>query len=166
MNISRNQIVTGIVMLIVGLIAGAAIASAVNGGMNSAAEQAADVAKIQEVWNEYAAASDARDFERWLALWVDDGLRMAPSDFGARQVGKEQIRAVMQPAFDLFDQTGSINSLEIQVMGEWAYSHGAFEIMTTPKGGGDTMVQTGQFLTILVKQDDGSWKIAIDCFNF
>jgi ketosteroid isomerase-like protein len=36
----------------------------------------------------------------------------------------------------------------------------------TSKDGGDTLVLNGNFLSILEKQDDGSWKIAIDCFNF
>jgi ketosteroid isomerase-like protein len=36
----------------------------------------------------------------------------------------------------------------------------------TPKEGGETTSYSGKFLDILVKQADGSWKIAIDCHNY
>jgi len=35
----------------------------------------------------------------------------------------------------------------------------------TPKAGGKTIKLDGKYLTILERQADGSWKIAIDCFN-
>jgi uncharacterized protein (TIGR02246 family) len=160
-NIPRNQMVMGMVLLVVGLIGGAVIGCAAN----SDADQAADVAKVQEVWDEYAAAVNAGDFERWIALWIDDGLRLPPPVLGSRQVGKEEIQAAMQPMFDSSDQTAIINVEDVQILGDRAYSQGTFDITVTPKEGGDTLVLGGSFLTILEKQDDGSWKIAIDCFN-
>jgi uncharacterized protein (TIGR02246 family) len=124
-----------------------------------------DVGLVYELWNEYAAAVNAGAFERWISLWLDDGIRMTPSSFGPRQVGKEQIQAAVQPLFDSSDLTATINAEEVQILGERAYSHGTFEMTVTPKGGADTLVLNGNFLTILEKQGDGSWKIAIDCFN-
>lgn len=125
-----------------------------------------DVAQIYQVWKEYAAAVNEGDFERWIALWMDDGVRMPPSDSGPRQVGKEQIRAVMQPSFDAFNSEITINAEEIRILGERAYSYGDFDYTVTPNEGGDTLEFRGNFLTILAKQADGSWKIAIDCSNF
>lgn len=162
MNISRKQMVMGIALLLVGLIGGAAIGCTTN----SDADQAADAAKIQEVWDEYTAAVNAGDFERWIALWSDAGLRLPPPATGPRQVGKEQIQAAMQPMFNSSNQTATINAEDLQILGDRAYSYGTFEITVTPKDGGDTLVLNGNFLSILEKQDDGSWKIAIDCFNF
>jgi len=124
-----------------------------------------DVAQVYELWNEYAATVNAGDFERWISLWIDDGIRMSPSNLGPRQVGKEQIQAAVQPLFDSSDLAATISTEEVQILGERAYSHGTFEITVTPKDGGDTLVLNGNFLTILEKQNDGSWKIAIDCFN-
>jgi len=51
-------------------------------------------------------------------------------------------------------------------LGDRAYSHGLYGFSMTPKAGGDTTKVTGKFLTIFQKQADGSWKIAIDCFNY
>jgi ketosteroid isomerase-like protein len=61
---------------------------------------ASDVAQVYELWNEYAAAANAGDLERWMSLWIDEGIQMAPDE--PPRVGKEQIRAGMQPGFDLF----------------------------------------------------------------
>ena len=62
--------------------------------------QVVDVAQVYELWNEYAAAANDGDMERWLALWNDDGIQMPPG--AARRVGKAEIRRGMQPLFDLF----------------------------------------------------------------
>ena len=123
-----------------------------------------DVAQIYELWNEYAAAWHAGDMERWIALWTDDGIQMPPG--APRNVGKEQIRTANQPGMDQNDYEMTINPDQVQVLGDRAYSHGLGGFTMTPKEGGDTVEFIGKFLTILEKQVDGSWKIAIDCFNY
>ena len=126
--------------------------------------QIADVAQVYELWNEFAAAATAGDMERWLALWSDDGIQMPPG--AERQVGKEQIRREVQPRFDLYDQKMTIDLEEVRILGDWAFSHGTYKFALTPKEGGETSNGSAKFLTILAKQDDGSWKIVIDCFNY
>ena len=126
--------------------------------------QIADVAQVYELWNEFAAAATAGDMERWLALWSNDGIQMPPG--AERQVGKERIRREVQSRFDLYDQKMTIDLEEVRVLGDRAYSHGTYKFALTPKKGGETSNGSGKFLTILAKQGDGSWKIAIDCFNY
>ena len=124
-----------------------------------------DVARVYEVWNEYAAAATAGDMERWISLWIDDGIQMPPGV--PRRVGKEEIRREMQPVFDLFNTSKmTIQTEEVRILGDRAYSHGTCEFEITPKEGGETKSYSGKFLDILEKQVDGSWKIAIDCHNY
>ncbi len=123
-----------------------------------------DVALVYELWNEFAAAVTAGAMGRWIALWMNDGIQMPPG--APRRVGKEQIRAEMQPVFDLFITDMTVNPDEVCVLGEQAYSHGTCAFTMTPREGGDTAEISGKFLTIMEKQVDGSWKIAIDCFNY
>ncbi|UCC99646.1 MAG: SgcJ/EcaC family oxidoreductase, partial [Phycisphaerales bacterium] len=123
-----------------------------------------DVAQIYQLWKAYAAALTAGDMERWIALWTDDGIQMPPG--APRRVGVEQIRASMQPLFDLYQWAITINPEEVRVLGDRAYSHGTYEFALTPKEDGETMEGSSKYLTILEKQADGSWKIAIDCFNY
>lgn len=123
-----------------------------------------DVAQIYALWNEYAAAWSAGDMAGWIALWIDGGIQMPPGV--PRNIGKEQIRTAMQPLLDVYDNEMTINPEEVRVLGDRAYSHGHYALAMTPKAGGDTAEVRGKFLTILEKQVDGSWKIAIDCFNY
>lgn len=126
--------------------------------------QVSDVAQIYKLWNEYAAAVTAGDMERWLSLWIDNGIQMPPD--APRRAGKETIRAEMRQRFDLFDWRMAIHPDQVQVLGDQAYSYGVYEFVMMPREGGDTSEGTGNFLTILQRQIDGSWKIAIDCFNY
>lgn len=133
-------------------------------GKDLGRKQASDLVEIDALWAEYAAAATAGDMERWIALWHDEGVQMPPD--AACRTGKARIRSEMQPLFDLFDMQVVIYPDGIQVHGDQAFSHGLYAFAMTPKEGGDRIEIKGKFLTILDKQADGSWKIAIDCFNY
>ena len=124
----------------------------------------ADVAQVYELWNEYAAAANERDIERWICLWIDDGIQMLPGT--PNRIGKAQIRRGMQSLFDLFESRKMvIQPEEVRILGERADSHGTYELEMAHQDGGETRSYSGKFLDILEKQVDGSWKIAIDCHN-
>jgi uncharacterized protein (TIGR02246 family) len=126
--------------------------------------QVAEVTLIYELWNEYAAAANDGDIARWISLWCDEGIQMPPGV--PRRVGKEQIQKGMQPLFEISNTTMTVHPNEVRVLGDQAYSHGAFEIEILDKEDGRSESLSGNFLSILEKQGDGSWKIAIDCHNF
>ena len=123
-----------------------------------------DVAQIYELWNAYAAAWCAGDMESWLDLWTEDGIQMPPD--APRNVGKQQIRTANQLRMDQNDYEMTIKPDEVRVLGVRAYSHGVGGSKMTPKEGGSTVTFIGKFLTIFEKQVDGSWKIAIGCYNY
>jgi uncharacterized protein (TIGR02246 family) len=124
-----------------------------------------DVAQIYQLWKEYADAINAGDFERWIALWTDDCLHAPPSETGPRQYGKDIIRARMGSGFASSGREMTVNTEEVDVLGEKAYSHGTFTLTVTPEGGSDKIKKIGNFLSILEKQVDGSWKIHIHTWN-
>jgi uncharacterized protein (TIGR02246 family) len=124
-----------------------------------------DVAKVYKLWDEYFDCQHSGDIERWISLWIEDGIQMPPDS--PRRVGVVQIREAMQSRFDHFILSNTtINTEEVRILGNRAYSHGTFTYNITPKVGGETQFISGKFLEILVKQADGSWKIAIDCQNY
>ena len=124
-----------------------------------------DVGLVYELWNEYAAAANDGDLARWISLWCEDGIQMPPG--ALRRVGREQIRQEMQRLFDEFTTSNMvIHTEEIRILGDRAYAHGTLEYEITPREGGETMSYSVKFLDVLEKQVDGSWKIAIDCFNY
>jgi ketosteroid isomerase-like protein len=84
-----------------------------------------------------------------------------------RRVGKVEIQRGMQPRFELFDTHRlTMNTEEVRILGDLAYAHGTYEFELVPKHGGQAKRYSGNFLDILEKQIDGSWKIAIDCQSF
>lgn len=121
-----------------------------------------DVASIQALWKEYASATRDGDMDRWLSLWIPEGMQMPPG--APKRIGLQQIREGNLPLMDLFDAVLDIVPDEIRILGDHAYSHGNYEYAMTPKEGGDATRGHGNFLTIFVRQADGSWKIAINCF--
>jgi uncharacterized protein (TIGR02246 family) len=123
-----------------------------------------DVAAIYELWYAYASAMNDRDLARWLDLWVDDGILLDPDR--PPLVGKEQILLVMKPSFDRFITSKMmIHTEEVQIFGDRAYAYGTFTCERIRKSGRVDWNCSGNFLDILAKQADGSWKIAIDCHN-
>ncbi len=124
----------------------------------------ADIAAINDIWPQYCASLIDGDMDRWISLWADDGIQMPP-DTPARK-GKEKIREANQLLLDLYHwDIAAINVEETHVAGDWAFSRGNYTWAWTPKDGSEKMAGTGKFLTIFQRQDDGSWKIARDCFN-
>ena len=79
--------------------------------------------------------------------------------------GIEQIGAALQPVIDLFDTEMTILPENVHILGDYAYSYGSYKHAMTPKEGGESISDAGMFLTILEKQANGSWKIAIICCN-
>ena len=124
----------------------------------------ADIAAVNDIWPQYCASLIDGDMDRWIFLWADDGIQMPP-DTPARK-GKEKIREANQLLLDLYHwDIAAINVEETHVAGDWAFSRGNYTWAWTPKDGSEKMAGTGKFLTIFQRQDDGSWKIARDCFN-
>lgn len=124
----------------------------------------ADVARIDELWNEFAVSLNAGDLERWLALWREDGIQLAPDT--PRRVGIAQIRTGVESLLANFDTEVFVYLEEIRVSGDEAYTHGSHEFVMTPKEGGDVITCKGKFLTILRRALEGAWQIAIDCCNY
>ncbi len=122
-----------------------------------------DLALIQELWDEYASAVTAGDLERWISLWTRGGIEI--SGAGRLLSGAKNIRAARQPVMDLFDTKMTITPEGVQILGDSAYSYGSYKHVVTPKEGGDSIGNSGRFLTVLQKQAAGSWKIVVACFN-
>lgn len=125
-----------------------------------------DIAAIKEILKKYEVAANAGDFDSWISLWTDDGVRM-PSN-GPSRSGVAQITEEMKPAFEQFTIDIKITSFEeARVFGDIGLSRCSYNLAITPKAGGDKIIlePDGKALTIYKKQLDGNWKIIYDCFN-
>ncbi len=118
---------------------------------------------INEFWVEYASTYSAGDIDAWVSLWTEDGVQMPPGE--PPVVGKDQIIVRNQGVADTFAVEMDIDNEEVNVAGDLAYSRGTFTSVLTPREGGQSISVDGKFMTILVRQSDGSWKIHRDIFN-
>ena len=122
-----------------------------------------DVAAINDVWKEYQASVNAGDAIRWASLWTEDGIQMQPGV--APIIGRQLISEGLAGAMNLFTYDQQITIIETIVSGDWAFSRGSWTSTLTPKGEGQAYFLDGKFMTVFMRQTDGSWKIHRDIMN-
>lgn len=134
-------------------------AAAMLAGTGGAA--ADDEAEIRDIWQKYSAARVAGDADAWLALWDADAIKLSE---GSPARSRAELDAGVPKSFAATPTSAmNIHADEIVVTGDWAYSRGTYDADRTV--GGEATHIDGKFLTILKRQDDGSWKIYRDMSN-
>jgi uncharacterized protein (TIGR02246 family) len=122
----------------------------------------ADIAAINELYDQYCLGGNTGDLALFISLWADDAIRLEPNT--PPIVGKEQIRGRFEAPFEQFDQHVAIHGeTEVQVSGDMAFSRGAFTVSIAPKEGGTMTHIEGKWMDILKRQADGAWKIYRNC---
>lgn len=84
---------------------------------------------------------------------------------GESYIGPEGIRRVMLPLFadSTLDISWDPNYAEVAGSGDMGYTVGRYEIRA--EGDAAPMSETGTYLTVWTRQDDGSWKVKADIGN-
>jgi uncharacterized protein (TIGR02246 family) len=132
-------------------------------GTDESADVRADVAAIEALLQQYGSVVTTGDLDAWLALWIEECVVMPPEMPAV--YGKDNLRALQAPSFENFKWSMTVNTQEVKVSGNLAFARGTYSAMLTPKGGGAPQKVEGKFLSILERQNDGTWKLARDCFN-
>jgi len=128
----------------------------VGGGSNR--DEVKQAIKADEAkWNQQFKAKDS---EGLVGHYADDAFFVAPGVAGAE--GSTPIRqvyanALTDPAFEIHFSSDKIDS-----SGDLAYARGHFDEKYTDKKTGKVMADSGFYLTVYKKQDDGSWKAVED----
>jgi ketosteroid isomerase-like protein len=124
------------------------------------AGEAEDQAAIKDLWATYAklvVIGDVDAAKAWLTLYDAQGIQMPPGiPARPKSVLDEVIPKAWSP--DRADAM-NIDPQEIVILGDYAYTRGLY---TVSSKAGDV---DGKFMTILKRQNDGSWKIYRDIFN-
>jgi uncharacterized protein (TIGR02246 family) len=123
----------------------------------------ADLAAIDKLWQQFTLADNTGDLDLMMSLWTEDGVRMAPD--APAVVGKTRIREAEKPMFEAMKNKLTLYPEQTLVSGDLAFSRGVAVLSMTPKAGGKTTTIKAKYGTVLVRQKDGSWKVAVDNFN-
>lgn len=113
--------------------------------------------------NEYSRATLAGDADRFLALWDEDAVQMPQAD--GMVVGKQDLGVFWRLSF----KTATYEVFDIEITDAHAEQHlgvvyGNFKWVIRFKSGVRES-RNGKYLTVLKREPDGSWKIALDCSN-
>ncbi len=113
---------------------------------------------IRERHDAYNAAFGAADPEAVVAFYADNAIRV-DSD-GTVMEGTAAIRNVLSTFFGDNDYVlDEVTAPDIQASGDLAVTLSVFREHWTPKAGGETSRQVGQWLVVWQRQSDGSWLI-------
>jgi len=122
----------------------------------------ADVTAIRSLIDSYEQAILAGDYDAAVALWTEDVIRMHPNasttEGRAAMLEEFEARTHVVKEFDHpFDEIDGRDGL--------AYARGPYTITVTIPGNPEPVSDSGKSLVILRKQEDGSWLMAIGCWN-
>lgn len=127
--------------------------------------RAADVQAVKDIEAAWVKDAAAKDPDKWASYFSDDGAGLYP---GAPTVtGKDGLKAAMKPfmADPNFALTFASTRVTASKGGDMVYSQGTYTMtMTNPKTK-KPVTDHGKYLTVYMKQSDGSWKAVADTFN-
>ena len=148
------------------LLCTAALAMALGGCDKAAGSKSGDpdaakkaIQADEAKWNEQFKSKDT---EGLVGHYSDDAFFAAPGLAGTE--GSTNIRQVYanastDPAFELHFKSDKI---DVSKSGDMAYSRGKFDEQYTDRKTGNVMSDSGSYITVYKKQDDGSWKAVED----
>ncbi|MGH9647402.1 MAG: YybH family protein [Bryobacteraceae bacterium] len=127
--------------------------------------RAADVQAVKEVEAAWVKDAATKDAAKWASYFSDDGAGLYPG--GPTVTGKEALKSSIAPM--LADPNFALNFESTHVVaakgGDMVYSYGTYTMtMSNPKTK-KPMNDKGKFMTVYMKQADGSWKAVADTFN-
>lgn len=127
--------------------------------------RAADVQAVKDLEAAWAKDAAAKDPDKWASYFTEDGSGLYP---GAPVLnGRAAIKAalatyVSDPNFSL---TFASNRAMASKGGDMVYTQGSYTMTMTDPKTKKPVTDHGKYLTVFVKQPDGSWKAVADTFN-
>jgi uncharacterized protein (TIGR02246 family) len=143
----------GVVLALLCLLAGCSSSMAT-------ATRSADVRAIQELEAAWARDIKAKNLEKWVSYYAEDGSILLPHS--PPVTGRDNIREALRsriadPNFSLVFHPSTI-----EVSENLAYSRGVYEITRTDWRTKAPVTDQGKYVTVYKRQPDGSWKAVQD----
>ncbi len=147
----------GIAVVLTGLI----LACAAPGPTVDLEAERASLMEADRAWSE--TVGDAQAFA---AVFEPQGKLMPPED--PLLIGPEAIRnmATQMFAVEGFSLTWQADSAEVSGDASLGYTTGSFQIEVPAGPDSGAVKRTGDYTTVWRKQQDGSWKVAVDCVSY
>ncbi len=127
--------------------------------------RAADLQAVKDVETAWLKDASSKSGEKWASYFTEDGSGLYPGS-GILN-GKAAISAAMTPVLTDPNFSMDFHSTKARASkgGDMVYSQGVYTMTMTDPKTKKPMTDKGKFLTVFVKQPDGSWKAAADTYN-
>lgn len=126
---------------------------------------AADVKAVEDMQAAWAKDANTKDADKWASYFTEDGSGLYPGTPTLH--GKAAIKAAMAPYFS--DPNFTVNFGPTRTVaskgGDMVYSEGTYTMTTINPKTKKPVTDKGKYLTVFMKQPDGSWKAVSDTFN-
>ena len=126
--------------------------------MHTGKSVAKDRAAIEKLLEENIMAFNAGNPSALARYYEEDAVQFPPNS--PALTGWETIRSTLERELKGVKVTATIEVVEVFTAKRWAFARCTYRMVTTAPGGGQPTVVTGNWLNILRRQPDDSWKIA------
>ena len=114
-------------------------------------------AEIEKNNADFVDAFDRGDSTAINASYAEDCSVLVPNH--ATVHGRQEVSALFQGMFDEIGGKTSLQIVELEDAGDWAYQWLAYTLEA------EEVYDSGRVVEILKRQSDGSWKIHLSIFN-
>ncbi len=121
------------------------------------APMSADPSVLSARTEAFEAALNAKDIDALVMIYTSDARLLPPN--GEMTTGRDAARAIFGGMIDA-GISGDLTSIDAKVSGDMGYDVGTYTLLD-----GDTVVDTGKFIEIFHRGDDGAWLITNDIWN-
>lgn len=125
-----------------------------------AAAVPANPAAIDSLREAYTRAAEAGDVDAMVGFFTDDAVLLGAD--GKVYNGANELRSYMSDTTMVASNIQVHNENGPNFSGDVAWESGTFSQSLTPKKGGKAMTVKGNYLVVLRRQSDGSWKIVAE----
>jgi uncharacterized protein (TIGR02246 family) len=122
-----------------------------------------DEQAIRQIEATFVERGNAGDADGVMGCCTDDVMLMPP---GAPAVaGADAVREWLAGLYEQFAVNLTTVIEDLVVEGGLAYQSTSFTWTLTPKGGGESVSESGKAVVIYKRGPDGTWRLAIDIWN-
>ena len=116
-----------------------------------------DLEEIEHQRQEWSAAVNARDVNRYLEILTEDVVWLPPGQ--RARSGKRDFESWVRPFFERFSYEFTITQADVRIAGDWAVERGAFQTKMTAMEDAQSGRHAGTYLVLWRRESDSRWRI-------
>ena len=117
---------------------------------------------VQDTNREWMEAVKRGDPASLAALYTEDATLLPPNSEAIR--GRQGIEAFFKAGMQMGISEATLETVDVEYLGDVAYEVGAYTMKIEPEGGQAT-ADKGKYVVVWKREGDGPWKLAVDMWN-